>query len=145
MAVSTGTVLRAYEFQELRSDSYTDTSEYEVLTCKVDVEFKTVAYATGDDATFAPATVIQNTLRDGQTATIIAAAVVAGGKYTLSATPTTEALVGATTATVSAGTVTTQLSLEDWSTELTNGTALNTSTWLYPLTYQVTFKRPRLS
>lgn len=143
MAISTGTVKRAYGFEELRDASYTDTSEYEVVTCKVDVEFSTVAYATGDDATFAPATVIASTLRDGKTPTIIAAAVVAGGQFTLSAAPTTQVYVGATSASVSSGTVTVQLSGEDWSTELTNGTDLSTSTWSVPLTYQVTFKRLR--
>jgi hypothetical protein len=144
MAISTGTELRAYAFEELRSNSYTDTSEYEVLTCKVDVEFKTVAYADANDATFVPATIIQNTLRDGKTVTILQAAVVAGGEYSLSATPTTKVLVGAGACTNSSGTVTVPLLAEDWSAEI--GTiALNTSTWHAPMTFQVTFKRPRLS
>lgn len=145
MAISTGTVKRAYAFEELRPESYTDTSEYEIVTCKVDVEFSSVDYATGDDATFVPGTVIQNTLRDGQTVTILQCAVVAGGCLNLAATPTVDTLVGALGSTNSSGTITTQLSGEDWSTELTNGTVLSTSTWKYPLTFQVTFKRPRIS
>jgi|GEM_PF-2910701 hypothetical protein len=144
MAISTGTELRAYAFEELRDSTYTATSEYEVLTCKVDVEFKTVAYADGNDATFVPATIIQNTLRDGQTVTILQAAVVAGGVYALAAAPTTPVLVGAGACTNAAGTITVPLLAEDWTTEI--GTvALDTSKWAIPLTFQVTFKRPRLS
>jgi hypothetical protein len=139
MAISVGTVKRAYDFQALRTDLYTSTTEKDIMTCKVDVEWVTTAYAQANDATFAPATIIQNALRDGISVTVLQACPVAGGKYRLSAAPTTDVLCGALACTVSTNTVTVQLSAEDWATEMTDTEALNTSTWSQPLSFQVTF------
>ena len=141
MAISAATVLRAYDFDRLRDQLHTSTDEYEVMTCKVDCEYVTVAYATANDSTFAPATIIAAALRDGRTPTIIDSCFVAPGQYSLSATPTTYVLAGAgPCTTVSNGTITNPLTAEDLSTEMTDTTALNTATWQIPITYQVTFR-----
>jgi hypothetical protein len=103
----------------------------------------TTAYATADDATFAPATVIQNALRDGRTATILDACVVAPGIYYLSTATTTLVPVSAGPNTsISSGTVTHPLTAEDLTTEMTNATALNTASFPVPITFQVTFHVP---
>ena len=138
MATISGTVKRAYNFEQLRDDQYTDTDEYEIVTCKVDVEYATGTYAQADDSNFAPATKIQNTLRDGQTVTILQAAFVAAGRYLSSSTTT---YVGADACAVSSGTVTNALLQEDMSTELGDATDMTALTWEIPVTYQVTFKR----
>jgi hypothetical protein len=140
MATSAATVLRAYNFERLRDQLHTNTDEYEVMTCRVDCEYITTAYATDDDSSLAPATAIANALRDGRTATIIDSCFVAPGQYSLAATPTTYVLAGAgPCTTVSSGTITNPLTAEDLATEMTNTTALNTATWQIPITYQVTF------
>ena len=141
MAASTGTVLSAYDFQQAQQHAYTDTDEYDVMSCKIRVEFSSVDYATADDATFDPSDMIEAN-GDGRTATVLQACVTGGGCFKLAATPTVQTLCGALGSTVSSNTVTTQLSLEDWSTELTNGTVLSTAVWDYGLEYQITYKVP---
>jgi hypothetical protein len=147
MAISAATVLRAYDFQRLRSHTHTISAvEYDVMTCKVDCEYITTAYAVANDATFAPATMIQNALRDGRTATILDACVVAPGRYYLAATPTTIVPVSAGPNTsVTTGTVTHPLTAEDLTTEMTDTTALNTATFVDPITFQVTFHVPTVA
>ena len=141
MAISAATVQRAYDFTVLRQDHYTTTDEYEVVTCKVDCIYATTDYAQANDATFAPATAIQNASRDGLTPTILQACMVAPGMLRTAAASTTVVLIGADACTNSGGTVTHQLTTEDMSTELANAYVLSTATWVKPITFQVTFMR----
>ena len=140
MAATAATIQAVYDFQRLRSQTHTiGADEYEVYTCKVDCTFPTTAYAQADDTTITAASAIQNARRDGQTVTVLCGAFVAPGRFTLSAAPTTDVLVGAGAADASASVITVPLTAEDLTTEMTNATALNTSTWSIPLTFQVTF------
>jgi len=140
MAISAATVLNAYDFQRLRTQTHTiSADEYEVWTCKVDCEWITTAYATANDATITPATMIQGK-KDGATVTVIGCCFVAPGRYSLSATPTTYVLAGAgIPSTITSSVITLPLTAEDLSTEMTDTTALNTATWQTPMTFQVTF------
>lgn len=137
MAAVTGTVQRAYDFQVLRQDLYTDTTEYEVVTCKVDVITTTGTYASGDGMDWAPGTVIAAALRDGLTPTIWQACPVAAGRYTASSVD--YAIIGGL-CTNTAGTINCDLYQEDLTTEHGNG-AVTAYTWPEPMVFQVTFKR----
>lgn len=147
MAISTATVVNAYDFQRLDERTYTISgTEYDLWTCKVDVEFKTVDYAQANDATITPATVIQNAKRDGKTVTVLTCAAIRGGVLNLAATPTVDTLVFAgTPSTISAGVITLPLTAEDLTTEFTNGGVLSTSVWKQPITVQIGFAQPSLS
>lgn len=137
MAAVTGTVARAYDFQVLRQETYTDTTEYEVVTCKVDVTVTAGTYASGDGMDWAPATAITGALRDGLTPTIWQACPVAGGKYTSSGT---DYLIIGGICTNTAGTINCDLYQEDLTTEQGNG-SMASLTWPEPMVFQVTFKR----
>ena len=137
MAAVTGTVLRAYDFQVLRQDIYTDTVEYEVVTCKCDVYVSSGTYASGDGMDWAPATAIAAAQRDGLTPSIWQAAPVAGGRYTSSSTD--YLIIGGACAN-SAGTINCDLYQEDLTTEQGNG-SMASLTWPEPMVFQVTFKR----
>lgn len=145
MAISTATVVNAYDFQKLDPRLYTNTDEYEIWTCKIDCEFKTVDYATANDATITAATVIQNAKRDGQTVTVLGCTVVKGGVFRLAATPTVDTLVSAgIPSSITSSVITLPLTGEDLTTELTDGTVLSTSTWVQPMTFQVMFAQKAL-
>jgi hypothetical protein len=137
MAAVTGTVLRAYDFEILRQETYTDTDEYEVVSCKCDVTVTAGTYASGDGMSWAPATAIQNATRDGLTQSIWQAAPVAGGKYTSSGT---DYLIIGGVCTNTAGTINCDLYQEDITTEQGNG-SMASLTWPEPMVFQVTFKR----
>lgn len=147
MAISTATVKEVYDFQRLDERTYTISAvEYELWTCKVDVTFQTVDYATANDATIAPATAIQDSKRDGKTVTVLSCCGVRGGVFNLAATPTVDTLCYAgLPSSIATGTITLPLTGEDLTTELTNGTVLSTSVWKQPITVQVTFAQPTLS
>jgi hypothetical protein len=137
MAATTGTVVRAYDFEILRQETYTNTTEREICTCKVDVTVSTGTYASGDGMTFSPVTVIQAAMRDGQTPTIWQACPVAAGKYTASSVD--YPLIGGL-CTNTTGDINCDLYQEDVTTELGNG-AVTGFTWKDPMTFQVTFTR----
>lgn len=137
MAAVTGTVLRAYDFQILRQDTYTDTTEYEVVTCKCDVTVTAGTYASGDGMDWSPGTVIAAALRDGLTPTIWQAAPVGGGRYTSSGT---DYLIIGGICTNTTGTINCDLYQEDLTTEQANG-SMASLTWPVPMVFQVTFKR----
>jgi hypothetical protein len=142
MADITGTVKRAYGFTAPKGNQEVHTmtaKEREIVGCFVDVEYTTGTYATANTALFAPATAIQDALRDGQTVTILQACFADSGKIAISGT---DSLIGALGCTVSGGTVSNDLSLEDLATEYTNATDTATFTWKRPITYFVTFVRP---
>lgn len=141
MAISTATVLNAYDFQKLSHRTVTiSADEYEVWTCKVNCDFVTVNYATANDATITAATVIQNAKRTGETVTIIGCSFVSPGAVALAATPTVATIIGAgVPSSISSSVVTLPLTGEDMSTELTDGTVLSTATSIEPLVFQMTF------
>lgn len=141
MAVSAATVLNAYEFQRLSHRTVTvSADEYDVWTCKVDVEFITTDYAQANDATISPATAIQNARRNGQTVTVIGCCGVKPGVLNLAATPTTDTIVGVgVPSTIAASVITLPLTGEDMTTELTNATVLSTCSFKEPITVQCTF------
>lgn len=133
MAVVSGTVKRAYGFTTVRNDqvSTTDTSEYVVWGCFVDVTWPSGTYAQADDANFAPATVIAATRRNGKTPTILQAAFADAGNEN-------GAIVGAGACTVTTGTVLCPLLQEDLTTEHANGAM--SATWNRAVTFYVSFK-----
>lgn len=133
MAAVSGTVKRAYGFTTVRNDqvSTTDTSEYVVWGCFVDVTFPSGTYAQADNATFAPATVIAATLRDGKTPTILQAAFADAGNEN-------GAIVGAGACAVSSGTVTTPLLKENLTDEHDDGAM--SATWNRAITFYVSYK-----
>lgn len=142
MAAAVGTVLRAWGFDAAQGTPVVNTVSSNgviVKTCRVAVQWPTGTYAQADNATFAPATVIQNARRDGKTVTILAACPVAAGRTQVTATPTTVAYPFALACTVSSGTITTQLTGSDLTTELTDSTDLATLTWTAPVVFQVAF------
>ena len=138
MAISTATVQRAYDFEVLRQETFTNTTEFQMVTCKVDCIYATTDYAQANDATFAPITAIA-ARRNGRTPTILQACMVAAGRLQTAAAPTVNVLVGADACTNSAGTVTHALTQEDMSSEMANAYVLSTATWDKPITFQVTF------
>jgi hypothetical protein len=147
MAILATTVVNAYEFQQLDQKLYTDTDEYEIWTCKCDLQVTGGNdYATANDATVSPATAIQNAKRDGKTVTVISLVGVRGGSFNLLATPTVDTLYGlGLVSDVTANVVTLPLTGEDWSTELTDATVTSTATDKEPSTVQVLFKQKALA
>lgn len=146
MAISTATVVRAYDHQKLDQRTYTISGdEYELYTCKIDCEFKTVDYATANDATITAATAIQNSKRNGNSVTILGCCVVRGGVFRLAATPTVDRLCSAgVPSSISASVVTLPLTAEDLTTEMTDATVLSTSTWVQPLVFQMFYAEKAL-
>ncbi len=144
MAISTATVLNAFDFQRLSDRTHTiSAAEYEVWTCKVSCDFVTVDYAQANDATITAATVIQNARRNGKTATILACGFVSPGVFNLAATPTVDTLYGGGgTVSVSNSVATVVLTAEDLTTEMTNATVLSTATSVIPSVWQITFHEP---
>jgi hypothetical protein len=133
MAVVVGTVQGVHGFTVIRGDqpALTDTSEYQIVGCFVDVTWPSGTYAQADDANFAAATAIAAARRNGKTPSVLQAAFADCGKENGS-------LVGADACTNSAGTVTCALLQEDLSTERANGAM--SSTWQRPVTFFVSFK-----
>lgn len=146
MAISTATVLRAYDHQKLDARTYTISGdEYELYTCKVDCEFSTVDYATANDATITAATAIQNSKRNGNTVTILGCTVVRGGVYRLAATPTVDSLCSAgIPSSITSSVITLPLTAEDLTTEMTGSTVLSTSVWVQPLVFQLFYAEKAL-
>lgn len=130
MAIVATTVKAVDNVRRVDAKTYTDTTEYEIY--QADVYFSVCggnAYATGDDATLSPATALQNSTRHGKTVTVLGGVGLKGGVYNLAATPTTDSLYGVgLVSAVSTNVITFPLTAEDWSTEMTNATALNTAT-----------------
>jgi hypothetical protein len=150
MAIVVCTVLRAYDFQKLDQQLYTNTDEYEVWTCKIDINVCGTAndYATANDTTISPATVIQNSKRDGKTVTIMDCCMIKGGSFNLAATPTVDTLYGIGlpgASSISSNVITRPLTGEDLSTELKDATVLSTATDKIPATLQVTFRQTALA
>jgi hypothetical protein len=145
MAIVVATVLHADNYRKLDHKKYTDTDEYEVWQCDVYLNITGGEdYATANDCTVSPATVIQSK-RDGKTVTVLAATALKGGSYNLAATPTVDSLYGlGLVSGVSANVITLPLTAEDWSTEMTNATVLSTATDKEPSALTVTFKQTLL-
>ena len=136
MAALVGVVKEAFGFHEVVGPSLpttTGTTASKMIGCFVTVEFSAGTYAQADDATFAPATVIQNERRSGKTITIRQAAIASPG----SENGTT---VAAGACTVSSGTVTCPLLTVDLSTEHAN--AAMSSNWTRAMTFFVSFTEP---
>jgi hypothetical protein len=146
MAICVCTVKDVANIRQTDQKTYTATDEYDIYQC--DVYFTVCggnAYATANHATLSPATLIQNTKRDGKDITVVGACGLKGGQYNLAATPTTDSLYGVgIVSDITSNVITFPLTAEDWSTEMTNGTALNTATDKEPAAMTVTFKQKAL-
>ena len=144
MAISTATVINAFDFQRLSDRTHTISSEeYEVWTCKCSCDFKTVDYATANDATISPVTAITAARRNGKTPVVLAVGFVSPGVYRLAATPTVDSLYGGGgTVSVTSSVATVVLTAEDLTTEMTNTEVLSTATPVVPSVWQVTFYEP---
>lgn len=145
MAIIAGTVLAAYRPDFVKGTPQTNvisTVGYTVKTCMVDVIWKTGSYVQADDCTFAPIAAIQASERNGKTPVILQACPVDSGRYFLTATPTTVTLPFAGACTNAAGTITTNLTLGDLTTEHTNAFDMTTVTWTRPITFAVSYYEP---
>jgi len=143
MAIVAATVVDVANIRPTDQKTYTDTDEYEIYSCEV---YFTVCggndYATANDCTVSPATLIQNSMRSGKTITVISACGFKGGSFNLAASPTTDSLYGVgIVSAVSTNVITLPLTGEDWSTEMTNGTVLSTATDVEPAAITVLFKQ----
>jgi hypothetical protein len=131
MAVTVGTVKNAFAFTESIGPGLAlDSSADKMLECRVTVQFDAGTYAQADGSSFSPATVIQNTRRNGKTVTVRRAAFVSAGDEN-----GTTVTGGDTT--VSTSVVSLHLYGSDQTTEHSN--AALSATWNRPLTFAVSF------
>jgi hypothetical protein len=131
MAVVVGSVQQAFGFAPVVGPGPSlASSTIRLMHCFVTVTWPTGTYASGDDATFAPATVIQNERRNGKTVTIRQACFVGAGDEN-------GANITAAACTNSSGTVTVQLNRDDITTEHADGAM--SAVWNRPLTFCVSF------
>lgn len=131
MTAVVGSVQEAWGFHEvLGPGPALASSTIKLIGCYVSVTWPTGTYASGTDATFAPATVIQNERRNGKTVTIRQAAFAGAGDEN-------GANITAAACTNSSGTITVQLNRDDLTTEHADG-SMN-ATWNRPLTFFVSF------
>lgn len=137
MATIAATVHRAYNFDKMPGPqaSFTKTTEQYCQTCWIDVTFPSGTYVQADDASVSPATVIQNSLRDGKTITILGCMPVDHGDENGSIVH----FDGQTGITIAANVITAAILQEDAATERTAG-AMST-TWNRPIKLAVTFCR----
>jgi len=143
MAIIAGTVKRAYNFSSPGGDQEpvsVSSVPTELMQCFLDVVYDVGTYAQANDATITAATVIQNSLRDGKTVTVLGCTCVGVGHAYLTAT-TVYDIGGGLPSTITSGVVTHPLTLDDYTTELTNGLDMTTITWETPVRYCVTFRR----
>jgi hypothetical protein len=113
----------------------TDTVEYEIECCFVDVEFNAGTYAQADDADFDPSAVIEATKRDGKTITVLGCSCAGIGNEGSSV------LVGADVITsVTSNTVLVPLLLEDLTTE--RGASAMGTAWDKAIPFFVCYKQP---
>lgn len=131
MAVTAGTVQNAWAFTEAVGPGLQlDSSADKMLECRVAVVWTTGTYAQADGSSFSPATVIQNTRRNGKTVTVRHAAFVSPGDEN-------GTTVTGGDATVSASVVSLHLYGSDQSTEHSN--AALSATWNRPVIFAVSF------
>jgi hypothetical protein len=133
MAVVSGTVNEAFGFSRAHGAPPTHTvsaAEQNIEHCYVGVTYESGTYAAADNSNFSPATVIQNTRRNGKTVTILSAACVGAGDEN-------GALIFGDACTVSANVVTNQLLQEDLSTERADGAM--SATWNRNVVYAVSY------
>jgi len=135
MAITVGTELAAFGFTKPTgpSEHSTITVEAETESCFVNVDF-TGTYAQADDATFAPAAIIQAAKRDGKTVTILQAAFCSAGVSAAGV------IYGANACVNAAGTVTCELTAEDLTTEYANATPI--AAGIRPVCFLVTYHQP---
>ena len=137
MAITEGTVLRAYGFCIPHGQEHltTDTVEYENMTCFVDVVFQGVDYVQADDASFDPSAVIEGTLRDGKTITVRGCSGAGIGDEGAGVISAPDVITS-----VTANVVLVPLLLEDMTTE--RAAAAMGTAWLKAIPFFVWFKRP---
>lgn len=133
MAVVTGTVAQPFGFQTPAGPSLNHTIssvEYETFCAFVPVTWVSGTYASGDNANFNPAAMLETT-RDGKTVTVLQACCVQAGQEN-------GAIIGADACTVSANVVTCQLLQENLSTERADGSM--SATWERPVVFAVWYR-----
>jgi ABC-type nitrate/sulfonate/bicarbonate transport system permease component len=138
MAISVATELEAFGFSAPLGPSSKSTisaDEHETMSCMITMQWDSQTYAQADDATFSPKTLIEDSMRNGKTVTILQAAFVSAGEAA------DGTIIGAGACTVAANVVTMPLTSEDLSTEFTDATAVPDLS-VRPLCCLVTFHMP---
>jgi len=139
MAIVTATEIQAFGFTTPTGPSENSTisgAEHETLGCYVTLEWTSGTYAQADDATFNPATAIQDSLRDGKTITVLSASLASAGRS--AAGPI---VGGGLVSGVAANVVTLPLVQEDLTTEYADATGVPAA-WDRPICMYVVFHRP---
>jgi hypothetical protein len=132
MAAVAGANAQAFGFTTVNGKHLMTSSNVPVLGCYVSCEY-TGTYASGDNATLAAGTAIQNARRNGKTVTLRSACWAAPALETVSGS---DNKLGAKTVAVSGGTLTSELTQTDISTERADGAM---GTFKEPIVYYCTF------